>query len=107
MSSMSADTSVAEARLAYAPARRFSSTFMRGNTRRFSGTSAMPFDTTLAAGNRVRSSPFRTTEPEVGDRIPAMVNMVVVLPAPLGPSRQVISPSTASRLTPRSASMLP
>ena len=66
-----------------------------------------PWTPALAAGSRVTSSSFRTTEPDLAARIPAMVNMVVVLPAPLGPSRHVISPSAASRLIPRSASMFP
>ena len=58
-----------------------------------------------AAGSGPRRPGPRSRD--VAERIPAMVNIVVVLPAPLGPSRQVISPSAASRLTPRNASMRP
>src|SRR5688500_8584829 len=46
-------------------------------------------------------------EPFLGLRTPAIVIMSVVLPAPLGPSRQVMEPAATSRETPFSASILP
>jgi hypothetical protein len=39
--------------------------------------------------------------------MPAVVIISVVLPAPFGPSRQVIDPCATSSDTPRSASILP
>ena len=91
----------------YAPARRFSSTVMSGNTSRFSGTRAMPRSTIWRGARPAISSPRRVMEPRRGLRIPAMVIIRVVLPAPFGPRRHVISPSAAARFTPLSASMLP
>ena len=46
------------------------------------------------------SSPRRLMEPRRGLRIPAMVIIRVVLPAPFGPSRQVMSPSAAAEAHP-------
>src|SRR5271154_3856182 len=37
--------------------------------------------------------------PEVGESTPSTMLMVVVLPAPLGPSRPTISPAPTSKLT--------
>jgi hypothetical protein len=38
-------------------------------------------------GCRARSNPATFTVPSVGRRIPAIIRIVVVLPAPFGPSR--------------------
>src|SRR6185503_20058470 len=56
-----------------------------------------------ASGSRARSRPAIVTRPEVGFSSPAMMRMVVVLPAPLGPRKPWISPAATSRLTPSTA----
>ena len=53
------------------------------------------------------TSSLRRTVPSVGVSAPAMVMSVVDLPAPLGPTRVTISPSSTVRLTPRTAGMRP
>jgi len=80
---------------------------MLGNTRRFSGTSAMPRATIACAGSAEISFSEKRIEPLLGLRIPAMLIIRVVLPAPLGPSKQVIEPAATSSDTPFSASILP
>jgi hypothetical protein len=53
------------------------------------------------------SSPPRRIEPRRGRRIPLVVSISVVLPAPFGPRRHVIEPSATASDTPFSASILP
>ena len=43
--------------------------------------------------------PFELTEPELALTIPQMIEMSVVLPAPLGPSNASISPGGIPRFT--------
>ncbi len=47
------------------------------------------------------------TWPEVGSSKPSRISMVVVFPAPFGPSRPKHSPVSISRFSPRTASTLP
>ncbi len=50
------------------------------------------------------SWPSTRAEPEVGISSVISILIVVVLPAPFGPSRPKSSPSAISKLTPRTAS---
>src|SRR5262245_50185906 len=56
-----------------------------------------------ASGSRARSWPSISTRPAVGLSSPAIIRMVVVLPAPFGPRKPWISPGSTSRLTPSTA----
>ena len=56
--------------------------------------------TSIGVPSSVTSPPSRASSPQT-------IEMVVVFPAPLGPSRPYVSPSWISRLTPRTASMVP
>src|SRR5688572_7189794 len=68
------------------------------------GRSGMkPREDLAFSGSRARSWPLMTTRPDVGFRRPAMMRMLVVLPAPLGPRNPWISPGATSRLTPSTA----
>ena len=80
---------------------------MSGKTSRFSGTSAMPRRTTAAEDAPVMSRPSKVTEPRRGRSRPAIVIRSVVLPAPFGPSTQVIRPSGTEMSTPFRASIMP
>src|SRR5258705_8748378 len=55
------------------------------------------------SGSASRSWPSMTTRPAVGLSSPAMMRMVVVLPAPFGPRKPWISPLGTSKLTPSTA----
>src|SRR5262245_40922619 len=55
-------------------------------------------------GRRERSSSKRRTSPPVRSRSPATTEMSVVLPQPLGPTRNVSSPRAAVKSTPLSTS---
>ena len=89
------------------PISRFSRTVICWNTRRPSGQSAMPSETTLLAGMPTMFWPLKVTWPLRGLRRPATVLSVVDLPAPLAPMRVTISPSLTSKETPLMACMLP
>ena len=52
------------------------------------------------------SRPSNHTDPEVSGRRPEIARIIVVLPAPLAPSR-VTNPSRTNSETPCSASILP
>jgi len=52
------------------------------------------------------SAPSTVTRPEVGVVSPMMVAMVVVLPAPLPPSRPVIEPGCSVNEMPSTAGMV-
>ncbi len=80
---------------------------MCGNTSRFSGTRATPRATMSCGARPAISSPANRIEPRRGLRIPLVVIISVVLPAPFGPSRQVIDPCATASVTPLSASILP
>ncbi len=53
------------------------------------------------------SRPATVPVPEVGDRRPQSMRMVVDLPAPLGPRNPKISPLATSRLMPSTATKSP
>ncbi len=65
---------------------------MFANSRRFSGTMEIPFETTSDVGIPVTTSPSSTTSPSVGLTYPRIVLRVVVFPLAFPPSRQTISP---------------
>src|SRR5258708_21098641 len=83
--------------------RRFSSAVRRGNSRRFSGTCAMPRATTSYGGTAFRLLSSRKTSPCVDSISLEIRRSSVVLPAPLGPITATDSPALTSRLTPDSA----
>src|SRR5574337_77827 len=60
-----------------------------------------------AIGSTAASMPSTSTCPESGFIRVYSIRRVVVLPAPLGPSSPVISPSQAAKLTPSTAFTLP
>ena len=63
---------------------------------------------TMASGCQPEiSTSSSLTLPFFGLSTPAMVSISVVLPAPFGPSRQVIEPALTSSETPLRASILP
>ena len=76
-----------------APMRRFSSTLSRGNSRRFSGTCAMPCSTMRCAGRPPSRTALEVSSrpPRIGTS-PEMTRISVVLPAPLGPMTPTASP---------------
>src|SRR5262249_28649769 len=79
---------------------RFSSTLRLAHTPRSSGPSATP---ARAIGSEVRaisSSLLNSTDPVRLPTIPMIDFRVVVLPAPLRPSRVTTSPSRTSKITP-------
>src|SRR5688572_28486065 len=64
------------------------------------GRSGMkPREALAATGSRARSWPLMVTLPLVGLSRPAMMRIVVVLPAPFGPRKPWISPGSTARLT--------
>ena len=85
--------------------RRCSSTVRFSKRRGSSGIQAS-FDF-APTGSSLRSWPAMFTEPEVGGRIPLRQRSVVVLPAPLGPTRPSTSPGWTSKEMPRTASVAP
>ena len=54
-----------------------------------------------------RSWPLTRMRPDVGFSNPAIMRIVVVLPAPFGPRKPWISPGATLRLTPSTAVKLP
>src|SRR5712691_2838237 len=80
---------------------------MCGKTSRFSGTSATPRATIACGDNAAIGSPRNSMAPCLGLSTPAMVSMSVVLPAPFGPSTQVMEPSRTSSDRPFRASIFP
>src|SRR5262245_4441678 len=64
----------------------------------------MPIRRRISAASRSQLRPRTSTSPDVASRIPSMISMVVVLPAPFGPSRPKHSPVRTSRSRPRTAS---
>src|SRR5689334_4222122 len=68
------------------------------------GRSGMkPREALAASGACARSWPLMVIRPLVGLSRPAMMRMVVVLPAPFGPRKPWISPGATERLTPSTA----
>ena len=86
---------------------RFSATVMRGKTCRPSGTWQMPRLMSWWAGMPSMRLPLRVIDPVTGRIMPDTVFCVVVLPAPLAPSRATISPSSTRKLMPFRAAMAP
>src|SRR6059036_1506874 len=80
---------------------------MCAKTSRFSGTSATPRATIACGDNAAIGSPRNSMAPCLGLSTPAMVSMSVVLPAPFGPSTQVMEPSRTSSDRPFRASIFP
>src|SRR5262245_55336985 len=80
---------------------------MRGNTSRFSGTSATPAVTMRAGVSPVSSAPSSRIAPRCGFRMPAIDIISVVLPAPFGPSSEAMRTASARSETPFRASILP
>src|SRR5215469_9541122 len=58
-------------------------------------------------GSRRRSAPHTVADPAVGLSSVVSMRSVVVLPAPFGPRKPTISPSSTARSTPRTASTGP
>src|SRR5262249_42607486 len=83
--------------------RRFSSTESEGNSRRPSGTSAMPRATTAWAGSSPIGSPSKTMASRRDAITPAMHLSSVDLPAPLAPMTAITSPGGTRSDTPNSA----
>src|SRR5574337_103193 len=79
---------------------RFSLTVRLAKIARSSGQSATPSRAMRSIGSRMISRPPNFTEPARFPTIPMIAFKVVVLPAPLRPSRVTTSPSRTSRLTP-------
>src|SRR5437763_1348932 len=75
-----------------APSSRLSRTVRNGKSRRRSSTWATPAPTIACGGRPSIRSPRNVTCPLRGGRRPEIVFMSVDLPAPLGPSKQTISP---------------
>ncbi len=69
---------------------------MSPNSRRFSGTIAMPLAIRCGTGQFVTSSPARSTRPERGRTSPRIVLSVVDFPDAFPPSRQTSSPVPTS-----------
>src|SRR5205807_365736 len=67
----------------------------------------MPASACVSGEVRVRSTPAKTMRPEVGCMSPARQLKNVDLPAPFGPIRPTISPSSTARLAPETAAKLP
>src|ERR1043166_1166944 len=80
-----------------APSSKFSSTVSLGNSRRPSGTSAMPRSTISSVERPTRSclvpSISTVTVPALGRTMPMMHFMSVLLPLPLVPSSTTVSPA--------------
>src|SRR3954470_2936360 len=105
--SISAPTLPLSPRYLKPPISRFSRTLSAGNTRRPSGTSAMPASTRRCAGMRETSSPSNRILPFRGSMAPATPRRVVLLPAPFAPMSATISPSPTSNETSRQAGTSP
>src|SRR5215510_16224632 len=63
-------------------------------------------NTRSAADSSSTLVPSTDSEPSVRSSRPAMIEISVVLPQPLGPTRKLSSPKRVSKSTPRSASTL-
>ena len=85
------------------PTSTLSSAVRSVNSRRFWKVRAMPA-CTIACGRRPSSvRPRNATLPSSGFRKPVMTLKIVVLPAPFGPTRQVMRPCSMVKLHSRSA----
>src|SRR5438128_7633287 len=86
---------------------RFSSTDIRANSRRPSGTSAMPWRHTRCGATAPRSSPAKRNSPERARCSPAIVLTSVLLPAPFGPMTETTSPASTSTVASHTAGASP
>src|SRR6266571_944679 len=86
---------------------RFSSTDIRANSRRPSGTSAMPWRHTRCGATAPRSSPAKRNSPERARCSPAIVLTSVLLPAPFGPMTETTSPASTSSVASHTAGASP
>ena len=86
--------------------RRFSRTVSRSHSPGASVRKPMRLRSALPVA-RPRRIPSMVTDPLVGAISPASIRIVVVLPAPLGPSSATISPCATSRLTSSTAMRAP
>src|SRR3974377_1330958 len=68
---------------------------------------AAPISRFNSVGFFCGSKPQTETRPPSGTRSPSMISIVLVFPAPLGPSRPNTSPSATEKLRPRTASTSP
>ena len=91
----------------YAPIMRFSSTVMRANTWRPSGTCASPRLIIRFGAVLRRSAPSSVMLPLAALTRPLIVCSVVVLPAPFAPMRDTSSPSLTSSEMPLMARTAP
>jgi hypothetical protein len=90
-----------------APISRFSRTVISGKIRRPSGQCAMPARRISWAGRPSMRASRKVTGPRGAAGARRWSSAVVVLPAPLAPSRHTSSPAATRRLTPCSTSTLP
>ena len=72
---------------------------MSPNSRRASGTAAMPRRTRCGVGSAVTSAPSKRTVPARGRSSPRISFIVVDLPLALPPSRLTICPRRTSKFT--------
>jgi len=86
--------------------RRFSSTVSRRKIPRFSGTSARPWRAISKIFCPTSAWPLKWIWPWRGQMMPRMLRRVVVLPAPLRPSRVTSSPGLTLSDTPSSTWLL-
>jgi hypothetical protein len=86
-----------------APMERLSSTERRGNSRRLSGTWAIPVSTILCGGSEGMDVPSIVISPPVTGRSPEITRSSVVLPAPLAPITATASPAFTCMETPNRA----
>ena len=83
-----------------APSTTFSRTVISTNGRGVCRTMAIPAWRARCADRRVTSAPAKRIDPPVGGSRPLIAFSSVLLPAPFGPTRARISPSSTSRVTP-------
>ncbi len=89
------------------PIFRFSTTVRFEKMRRPSGETAMPLRMMRCVGCWVMSSPSKRTVPPLARGVPHRVMSSEVLPAPLEPISETISPWFTCRLTPFTAQIAP
>ena len=77
-----------------APRAAFSRTLIAANVRGFCSTIEIPVRRVRWGGSLVTSTPMNVIVPTLGVSSPITVRNSVVLPAPLGPTRAMISPSS-------------
>src|SRR5438132_1392908 len=86
---------------------RFSSTDIRANSRRPSGTSGMPWRQPRCGATAPRPSPAKRNSPGRARCSPAIVLTSVLLPAPFGPMTETTSPASTSSVASHTAGASP